>query len=137
LRSGLVANDPRGTWALGFPGASIQNGGRGTYNPTPNNLLGGLGFAACQNTDGGDELQDACTSAYNGGYCSPTAAAMGMGCNGGGTLMTSAQARSLHAGGVNVCMCDGSVQFIGNNVDQLNWIRMLSKSDGQVVNLQF
>jgi prepilin-type processing-associated H-X9-DG protein len=60
-----------------------------------------------------------------------------MGCNGGGTLMTSAQARSLHAGGVNVCMCDGSVQFIGNNVDQLNWIRMLSKSDGQVVNLQY
>jgi prepilin-type N-terminal cleavage/methylation domain-containing protein/prepilin-type processing-associated H-X9-DG protein len=137
LRAGIVSNDPRGTWALGFPGASIQNGGRGTYNPSPNNLLGGLGFASCNNTDGGDELQDGCASAYNGGYCSPANAALGMGCNGGGTLMTSAQARSLHAGGVNVLMCDGSVQFIGNNVDQLNWIRMLSKSDGQIVNLQF
>jgi prepilin-type N-terminal cleavage/methylation domain-containing protein/prepilin-type processing-associated H-X9-DG protein len=137
LRAGLVANDPRGVWALGYSGASLQNGGRGTYNPTPNNMLGGLGFAACSNTDGGDELQDGCASAYAGGYCSPASAAMGMGCNGGGTLMTSAQSRSMHAGGVNVVMCDGSVQFIGNNVDQLNWIRMMSKSDGQVVNLQF
>jgi len=136
LRAGLTSWDPRGVWALGFSGASIQNGGRGTYNPTPNNMIGGLGGCG-NNTDGGDELQDGCGGAGGPAYCTPATAAMGMGCNGGGTLMTSSQARSMHAGGVNVVMCDGSVQFIGNNVDQLNWIRMLSKSDGQVVNLQF
>ena len=42
LRAGLSAVDPRGVWALGFPGCSIVNAGRASYNPTPNNLLGGL-----------------------------------------------------------------------------------------------
>src|SRR5262245_19035840 len=101
LRAGYVSNDPRGVWALGFPGASIVNAGRSSYNPSPNNLLGGLGFAACANTDGGDELQFSCPTEYLGGYCSPAAASLGMGCNGGGTLMTSAMSRSLHPGGVN------------------------------------
>ena len=133
LRAGLTSNDPRGVWALGFPGASIQNAGRGTYNPSPNNMIGGLGYAACSNTDGGDELEDSCASAFNGGYCTPAAAALGMGCNGGGTLMTSAQSRSLHAGGVNTAMCDGSVQFISNYIDEVNWCRLSSKSDGQVI----
>jgi len=133
LRSGLVSNDPRGTWALGYPGASIVNAGRSSYNPSPNNMLGGLGFASCNNTDGGDELQDSCMTAFNGGYCSPAAAALGMGCNGGGTVMTSAMSRSLHAGGVNVVMCDGSVHFISNNIDERNWCVMSSKADGQIV----
>jgi prepilin-type N-terminal cleavage/methylation domain-containing protein/prepilin-type processing-associated H-X9-DG protein len=137
LRSGLVAWDPRGTWALGYPGASIVNGGRGTYNPSPNNLLGGLGFAACSNTDGGDELQDACQTAYNGGYCSPANAALGMGCNGGGTLMTSAQSRSLHLGGVNVAMMDGSCHFISNAIDELSWCRLCDKDDQQSITYDY
>src|SRR5262249_15117115 len=36
LRAGLSAIDPRGVWALGFPGSSIVNAGRASYNPTPN-----------------------------------------------------------------------------------------------------
>ena len=35
LRAGLTQVDPRGVWALGFPGASIVNAGRGAYNPSP------------------------------------------------------------------------------------------------------
>jgi prepilin-type N-terminal cleavage/methylation domain-containing protein len=137
LRSGLVPWDPRGTWALGYPGASICNGGRGTYNPSPNNLLGGLGFLTCNNTDGGDELQDACTSAYNGGYCSPQSAALGMGCNGGGTLMTSCQSRSLHLAGVNVAFMDGSCHFISNTIDELSWCRLMCKDDTQTVTYDY
>jgi len=137
LRAGIVTNDPRGVWALGFPGASIVNAGRSSYNPSPNNMLGGLGFASCSNTDGGDELQDSCASAFNGGYCSPAAAALGMGCNGGGTLMTSATSRSLHGGGVNCVMCDGSVRFISNYIDERNWCRLESKGDKEPLSDSF
>ena len=121
LRAGLSAIDPRGVWAMGFSGASIVNGGRGAYNPSPNNMLGGV------KADGGDELEDGSL------YCSPANAALGMGCTTSGSLMTSCQSRSLHAGGVNCCLADGSVRFISNNIDQANWCRLISKADGQIV----
>jgi prepilin-type N-terminal cleavage/methylation domain-containing protein/prepilin-type processing-associated H-X9-DG protein len=121
LRAGLSAIDPRGVWALGFPGASIVNAGRASYNPTPNNLIGGA------SADGGDELQN------GSAYCSPATAALGMGCTTSGTLMTSAQSRSLHTGGVNTCFADGSVHFVSNSITQLTWVQLLSKADGQVI----
>ena len=125
LRAGLTAVDPRGVWALGFPGSSIVNAGRGSYNPTPNNLLGGV------SADGGDELENGSQ------YCSPAAAALGMGCTTSGTDMTSAMARSLHTGGVNCCFADGSVHFVKDNVSQLTWVQLLSKLDGQVTGTDY
>jgi prepilin-type processing-associated H-X9-DG protein len=125
LRAGLTAVDPRGVWALGFPGSSIVNAGRASYNPTPNNLLGGV------SADGGDELQ-------NGDkYCNPATAALGMGCTTSGTDMTSAMARSLHPGGVNCCFADGSVHFVKNSVSQLTWVQLLSKADGQATGTDY
>ena len=50
-------------------------------------------------------------------------------------------ARSLHAGGVNTCFVDGSVQFIGDGIqctpssdENLSvWDRLNASSDGQPV----
>jgi hypothetical protein len=122
LRSGISAVDPRGTWALGFPSASIVNAGRGAYNPTPNNLLGDSG-------SDGDEIQNCGKFWYNG-----IGSQAGMGCiNDPGAIMTSGMARSNHPSGVNACMCDASVQFIHNSVSELTWGLLCSKSDGQIL----
>jgi len=125
LRAGLNATDPRGVWAMGFPGASVVNAGRSSYNPSPNNLLGGVA------ADGGDELED------GGVYCNLLGAERGMGCTTSGSLMTSAMSRSNHPGGVNVCTCDGSCHFISNTIDELNWCRLQTKNDGQIVTYGF
>jgi prepilin-type processing-associated H-X9-DG protein len=48
--------------------------------------------------------------------------------------MTSAMSRSLHTGrGVNVCLADGSVRMITSTITELDWCRLLSKSDGQII----
>ena len=115
LRSGLSALDPRGVWALGFSGASIVNAGRNNTNPTPNNYLG--------TSSQGDEI--ALCSTF---WTVDSGPKFGMGCT--GTIMTSAQARSAHTGGVNVGLGDGSVRFIKNSIDQATWCLLLSKADG-------
>ena len=128
LRAGLTPVDPRGVWALGTPGASIVNAGRAAYNPTPNNVLTGP-----TGGDGGDELQD------GKNYCAdPNLGPKSrMGCTTGGTLMTSAMSRGLHTGGVNTGNADGSVRFVRDAISQLSWVRLLSKSDGQVLGDDF
>ncbi|MEM7476219.1 MAG: DUF1559 domain-containing protein [Planctomycetota bacterium] len=40
-----------------------------------------------------------------------------------------------HTGGVMVGMCDGSVQFISDNIAQPPWRRLHSRDDGQTVNV--
>lgn len=42
-------------------------------------------------------------------------------------------ARSRHSGGVTVLMCDGSVRFVGNNVDLTIWQSLATKSGGEVI----
>jgi prepilin-type N-terminal cleavage/methylation domain-containing protein/prepilin-type processing-associated H-X9-DG protein len=119
LRAGKSPLDPRGVWALGFPSSSIVNAGRAAYNPTPNNNLGDSG-------NDGDEIQTC------GEFWTPTIGSLdGMGCIRDGSLMTSGMARSLHSGGVNVCLGDGSVRFIKNSIDEQTWCLLIGKNDGQ------
>jgi prepilin-type N-terminal cleavage/methylation domain-containing protein/prepilin-type processing-associated H-X9-DG protein len=42
-------------------------------------------------------------------------------------------ARSRHTGGVNVCLADGSVHFIGDSIDLTTWQRLGNAQDGQVL----
>ena len=42
-------------------------------------------------------------------------------------------ASSNHAGGVNVCMMDGSVRFVKDSVSQLVWWAIATRDHGEVV----
>jgi prepilin-type N-terminal cleavage/methylation domain-containing protein/prepilin-type processing-associated H-X9-DG protein len=123
IRAGFNQLDPRGVWALGYPGMSITNAGR-NYNPTPNNILD-------NDSNGGDEMQN-CYKFYFTGI-----GAAGYGCFGGMGVGqdqdNSAMARSFHDGGVNAGFADGSVRFILNSIDQYTWCVLQSKNDGMVI----
>jgi len=41
--------------------------------------------------------------------------------------------RSRHTGGVNVVLCDGSVQFISNSIDLVPWASLSGMADGAVI----
>ena len=122
LRAGISPLDPRGVWALGFPSASIVNAGRAPYNPTPNNSLGDSG-------SDGDEIQN-CSKFWSVGIGSRQR----MGCiNDPGAIMCSGMSRSMHTGGVNVTMADGSVHFVRESITELTWGLLSSKADGLVI----
>jgi prepilin-type N-terminal cleavage/methylation domain-containing protein/prepilin-type processing-associated H-X9-DG protein len=121
LRSGKSPLDPRGVWALGFPGSSIVNAGRSALNPTPNNNLGDSG-------NDGDEIQN-CKKFWTNTIGSLDH----LGCQKAGTAMNSATSRSLHPGVVNVAFADGSVRVIRNSIDEQTWCFLISKSDGMMM----
>jgi len=121
LRSGKSPLDPRGVWALGFPGSSIVNAGRSAQNPSPNNILGDSGVD-------GDEIQN-CKKFWTNTIGSLDH----LGCQKAGTAMNSATSRSLHPSVVNVVFVDGSVRVIRNTIDEQSWCFLISKDDGVTV----
>ena len=42
-------------------------------------------------------------------------------------------ARSMHTGGVNVCLSDGSVRFISDSINLFTWQCLGNAKDGQVL----
>jgi len=126
MRVGLNSIDGRGTWAIGMGGMSLCCEAR-PYNPTPNAPNWG-GYQKCK--DGGDETQTCYAVAQSFGDLSK----LGMPCNcSKGNNNSGGQARSLHPGGVNICMGDGSVKFIKNSVSELVWYKLLTCQDGQII----
>lgn len=53
------------------------------------------------------------------------------GCGADNTSMTNAT--SVHPGGVNVCMGDGSVKFIKNSINRQTWVALGTKAGGEVL----
>ncbi|MCX7665998.1 MAG: DUF1559 domain-containing protein [Gemmataceae bacterium] len=115
IRVGWDANDRRGSWALGQPGASVAGGGATGDCSGPN--------------DGTNARYRYCDDIFMPAD-NPN---MGMGawfsCANG-----QAQSRSRHTGGIQACMGDGSVQFIRDSISPRNWAVIQGAADGLVQN---
>jgi len=118
VRTGVNAQDPRGVWALGYPGASVTAGNAISDCTTPNDR-----------NEGSDDVQG-CPSFWYQGIGSRDYIGCSTGFANLGWPSWAAQARSQHTGGVNVCFADGSVRWITDYVSQGVWFYMLSTSDG-------
>ncbi|WP_298861235.1 DUF1559 domain-containing protein [uncultured Gimesia sp.] len=59
----------------------------------------------------------------------------GNGGHAGGDASSAQAARSRHTGGAHVLMADGSVHFVSENIDLLNWHRLGAIADGEPVSI--
>jgi hypothetical protein len=103
----LSAADARGTWALGFPGASVicANSTWDCTNPNDQN-------------DNADDCQGCLNDPQRGmGAWQPCP-------------FQQAQTRGKHTGGVLCAMGDGSVRFFRNTTSQQNWWAYHMRDDG-------
>jgi prepilin-type processing-associated H-X9-DG protein len=118
VRIGVSPKDPRGAWAMGFPGSSVVAANAIGDCPTPND-----------NNESSDDLEG-CPNFWYPGIGTKDH----MGCNLGfanlGWPSWQAQARGRHFTGINVCYADGSVRFVSNYIPQSVWFYMLSTKDG-------
>jgi prepilin-type N-terminal cleavage/methylation domain-containing protein/prepilin-type processing-associated H-X9-DG protein len=103
----LAASDPRGTWALGFPGASVTSANYSWDCTTPNDI-----------NDNSDDCEGAINDPGKGMGAWQTCP------------FQQAQARSRHSGGVNSAFADGSVRFMLNTISQQVWWKLHARDDG-------
>lgn len=131
IRAGVVEFDNRGTWAMGgaTPSGIAASGWFGDDNG-PNNLE-----AQGDDVTGCLDIQNS----FGRGKGQAELVRQKMGCSTFGDNWQQAP-RSLHNGGVHVCMVDGSVQFISDDIEvsQNNqccttWDRLNLAADGQVL----
>lgn len=108
IGSELAATDARGTWALGYPGASVLAGQASWDCMVPNNTDYQADDVGPGSVDAGPKGMGAC-----------------VGCS-----FQQGQARGKHTGGVIVAMADGSGRFVRNSVSQATWFLMNSRNDG-------
>jgi len=127
VRAGVHPLDPRGSWALGFIGASLT---------ARHGLISGQEDAAGPNNQnlGADDVYG----------CGPMIAAIGidefqalrMPCRAQATsgepqVNAQATSRSLHPGGVHVLTADGSAHFVSDSINPDVWFYLHSRQPSQ------
>jgi len=107
IRAGVDANDTRGLWAFGLAGHSLVMSHADGDCELPNDP------GSCS-----DDIRDAADLP-----------AIGLGnwtsCN-----SNQATSRSLHTGGVNVAMGDGTVRFVAETISHQDWWKINASNDG-------
>jgi len=109
IRAGIEPRDPRGTWALGMPGANMT----AVETPGPNS-----------------EAPDGITSctALTLEYSTAELKRIGMPCGDAAIPANfAASARSMHPGIVNALRLDGSVDTLQNEIDREVWWQLHSR----------
>ncbi|MEN6405915.1 MAG: DUF1559 domain-containing protein [Thermoguttaceae bacterium] len=135
IRAGVTDFDARGVWAMSgaCPSALWGHGGitGGTYigddygpncpDPKADDVVGCSAIRAAVGSSDGDALSRE-----------------GMPCYGGDYANTQQTARSMHPGGVNICLADGSVHWLSDSIEVRPstagalsvWDRLMASADG-------
>lgn len=126
VRAGVHPVDPRGTWALGYVGASMtarhgmihgreDAGGPNNQNRSSDDIVGCVEMMAQLGIDKLQSLRMPCQNQHVTSQPQVNA---------------QATARSLHEAGVHVLTADGSAHFISDTVNPDVWFYMHSREPG-------
>ncbi len=119
LRAGLTPDDCRGVWALGAVGASITSG---------HGLIGDSSGPNCRRSRSDDSI--GCNQVREA-FGEDALVREGMPCC-SYARSEQATARSMHPGGVNALVMDGSTRFISDDVDLSVWHAIHSRETRDV-----
>lgn len=119
VRAGLTVDDVRGVWALGAVGASITLG---------HGLVGDASGPNCRRPRSDDII--GCNQVHEV-FGEEAMVLEGMPCA-SYVLSEQATARSMHPGGVNALMMDGSAKFYSDDMDLSIWHAVHSRETREV-----
>ncbi len=102
LRCGMIPQDLRGTWAMANDASALWAQGWSGDDDGPNCTTISADDVCC------------CSEAQAAVGGAAQISVLGMACYGGNLANGQMTARSMHPGGVTVCMADGSVRFISD-----------------------
>jgi prepilin-type N-terminal cleavage/methylation domain-containing protein len=126
VRIGLTSKDRRGVWSMGLAGSSVTAAHATGDAIVPND-----------NTEYSDDIEDCNGVRTDLGVGNGGLGILHMGCSNDNLPQNwpnwQGQARSGHVDGVNVCMGDGAVRWVSNDVAEQVWFYLNSRNDGTVL----